>query len=73
MCWGSLEQREANQTESVIGKQLELDLHSLTKEQVKDLVIAYEPIWAIGTGRTATSEVANETCRFYSQQNCFTL
>jgi triosephosphate isomerase len=65
LCVGeSLEQREANQTESVIGKQLELDLHSLTKEQVKDLVIAYEPIWAIGTGRTATSEVANETCRF---------
>ena len=36
----------------------------LTKEQVEELVIAYEPIWAIGTGKTATSEVADETCGF---------
>ncbi|NLD25988.1 MAG: triose-phosphate isomerase [Acholeplasmataceae bacterium] len=65
LCVGeSLEQREANQTEEVISRQLEADLQSLTKEQVRDLVIAYEPIWAIGTGKTATSEVANETCGF---------
>lgn len=65
LCVGeSLNQREAGQTESVIGTQLELDLKGLTADQVKKLVIAYEPIWAIGTGRTATSEVANETCGF---------
>lgn len=65
LCVGeSLAQREANQTQSHIGMQLELDLAGLTQDQVKNLVIAYEPIWAIGTGKTATSEVANETCKF---------
>ncbi len=65
LCVGeSLEQREGGRTEEVIGKQLELDLANLTKEQVKTLVIAYEPIWAIGTGKTATSQVADETCGF---------
>jgi len=65
LCVGeSLEQRESNMTEQVIGTQLELDLKGLTAEQVKDTVIAYEPIWAIGTGKTATSDVANETCKF---------
>ena len=65
LCVGeSLEQRESGQTEAVLSKQLEIDLKNLSEEQVKELVIAYEPIWAIGTGRTATSEVANETCGF---------
>ena len=68
LCVGeSLEQREGGKTEEVIGKQIELDLAGLTKEQVKALVIAYEPIWAIGTGRTATSQVADETCGFIRQ------
>ena len=60
----SLADREAGRTEEVIKRQLELDLAGLSAEDVKNLVIAYEPIWAIGTGRTATSEVANETCGF---------
>lgn len=69
LCVGeSLSQRENNETEKVIGKQLELDLQGLTNEQVTSLVIAYEPIWAIGTGKTATSEVANETCKFIREK-----
>ena len=65
LCVGeSLEQREGSLTEAVIKEQIEKDLAGLTEEQVKELVIAYEPIWAIGTGRTATPEMANETCGF---------
>lgn len=62
LCVGeSLEEREANITNEVIGAQVKLDLMGLSAEEVKTLVIAYEPIWAIGTGKTATSEQANET------------
>ena len=65
LCVGeSLEQRENGKVEEFIGNQLKLDLAGLTKKQVKELVIAYEPIWAIGTGKTATSQVADETCGF---------
>lgn len=62
LCVGeSLEEREANITNEVIGAQIKLDVMGLTKSQVEELVIAYEPIWAIGTGKTATSEQANDT------------
>lgn len=65
LCVGeSLQEREANITEEVIGRQIKLDLAGLTSEQVEKLVIAYEPIWAIGTGKTATSDQANETIAF---------
>lgn len=65
LCVGeNLEQREGGLTEEVIGKQLELNLQSLTPANIKELVIAYEPIWAIGTGRSATSKMAEETCAF---------
>lgn len=65
LCVGEqLEERETGKTESVIKAQLVQDLEGLSKEQVKELVIAYEPIWAIGTGKTATSDVADETCGF---------
>ena len=65
LCCGEyLEERESGKTEEVIEGQITKDLAGLTEEQVKELVIAYEPIWAIGTGRTATSVVANETCGF---------
>ncbi|WP_426348472.1 triose-phosphate isomerase [Alloiococcus sp. CFN-8] len=64
LCVGeSLEEREANKTEEIIGAQIEKDLEGLTSEQVEALVIAYEPIWAIGTGKTATSEQANDTIK----------
>ncbi|MBL4935340.1 triose-phosphate isomerase [Clostridium sp. YIM B02515] len=65
LCVGeSLEEREANITEEVIGRQVKLDLAGLTNEQVENILIAYEPIWAIGTGKTATSDQANETIAF---------
>ena len=63
-CGEALEEREANITEEVIGRQIKLDLAGLSAEQVENIVIAYEPIWAIGTGKTATSEQANETIAF---------
>lgn len=62
ICVGeSLEQREKGVTAEVVGMQTKLALEGLTAEQVAGLVIAYEPIWAIGTGKTATSAEANET------------
>jgi len=64
LCVGeSLEEREGNKTEAVIGTQIEKDLEGLKAEQVESLIIAYEPIWAIGTGKTATSEQANDTIK----------
>lgn len=65
LCVGeTLEQREGNITESILENQVTLDLEGLTKEQVENLIIAYEPIWAIGTGKTATADEANETIAF---------
>ncbi|HEY5562543.1 MAG TPA: triose-phosphate isomerase [Clostridiaceae bacterium] len=65
LCVGeALKEREAEITEEVIGKQLSLDLADLTKEQVESFIIAYEPIWAIGTGKSATADQANETIAF---------
>ncbi|MCT8975900.1 triose-phosphate isomerase [Clostridium sp. CX1] len=63
-CGESLEEREANVTEEVLGRQIKLDLAGLKTEQVEKVVIAYEPIWAIGTGKTATDEQANETIAY---------
>ncbi|MBU5300994.1 triose-phosphate isomerase [Clostridium sporogenes] len=60
-CGESLDQREGNITEKVLEEQIKVGLKELKKEQVEKLVIAYEPIWAIGTGKTATDEQANET------------
>ncbi len=65
LCIGeSLEEREGNITEEVLGRQIKLDLAGLTVEQIEKLVIAYEPIWAIGTGKTATADQANETIAY---------
>jgi triosephosphate isomerase len=62
ICVGEfLEQRENGVTAEVVSMQTKLALKDLTPEQVASLVIAYEPIWAIGTGKTATAQDANET------------
>ncbi len=64
VCVGeSLEQREAGVTEQIITNQVRLALDGLTPEQVKNTIIAYEPIWAIGTGKVATSEDANNSIK----------
>lgn len=64
VCVGeTLEQREAGKTEEVITSQTKLALEGLTEEQVQNTIIAYEPIWAIGTGKTATAEDANNSIR----------
>ncbi|SEO48866.1 triosephosphate isomerase [Amphibacillus marinus] len=63
ICVGeTLEQREANQTNVLVAEQVKKALAGLTEAQVKQSIVAYEPIWAIGTGKTATSEQANEVC-----------
>ncbi len=64
VCVGeTLEQREENKTVEIITKQVELALKGLTEAQVENTIIAYEPIWAIGTGKTATSEDANNSIK----------
>jgi triosephosphate isomerase len=61
VCIGeSLEEREAGRTDAVIERQLRESLEGLPAERASELVIAYEPIWAIGTGRTATPAMAQE-------------
>ena len=63
VCVGeSLAQREQGVTSDLIRYQVKIALLGLSAEQVSKLVIAYEPIWAIGTGKTATNEQANEVC-----------
>ena len=62
-CGESLEQRELGVTMDWIRLQIKSDLAGVTADQVKSMVIAYEPIWAIGTGKTATSDHAQEVCK----------
>ena len=63
VCVGeSLEQREQGITEDLVRLQTKIALRGVPAERAKEVVIAYEPIWAIGTGRTATNEQAEEVC-----------
>ncbi len=65
VCVGeTLEERERDEWKDVINRQLTEGLRGLTAEQVKNLVIAYEPVWAIGTGKTASADDANEVCEY---------
>jgi triosephosphate isomerase len=65
LCVGESEEaRDAGQTEEVLERQLQADLAEVSDEDVAKVVIAYEPIWAIGTGKVATPEQAQEACAF---------
>lgn len=63
LCVGeTLEEREENKAQVILTSQVEQGLKGLSKEEIERVIIAYEPIWAIGTGKTASSEDANEAC-----------
>jgi triosephosphate isomerase (TIM) len=65
LCVGeSEEERDAGRTEAVLERQLDADLAEVASGRLAEVVVAYEPIWAIGTGRTATPEQAQETIAF---------
>ena len=65
LCVGeTLEEREAGETKAVCKVQVEKALENVAKEDLAKVVIAYEPIWAIGTGKTATSEDANDVIKY---------
>lgn len=73
LCIGETEeQRVSDKTKYVLEKQIGEALHGLQKEQLASVVIAYEPVWAIGTGRSATAQVAQEAhklCRDFIKKN----
>ena len=63
LCVGeTLEQREQGITSELVAMQTKIALCGVTEEELKRIIIAYEPVWAIGTGKTATAEQANEVC-----------
>ena len=57
-----LEQRELGVTEEVVSMQTKIALGGVSEQELANIVIAYEPVWAIGTGKTATAEQAQEVC-----------
>lgn len=59
-CGEVLEERESGKHVAVVANQVKVALHGFTAEELKDLVVAYEPVWAIGTGKTASSDQAQE-------------
>lgn len=63
-CGETLAAREAGKTNDVVGAQIEKGLAGLSIEQVQTAVVAYEPIWAIGTGKSSSAAQANETCAY---------
>ncbi len=66
-CGETLEQREKGETNNLVANQVKKALAGLTEEQAKKVVIAYEPIWAIGTGKSSSADDANEVCAHIRQ------
>ena len=65
LCCGELlGERQQNIMEEVVGRQIKIALLGVSKEEMKNIIIAYEPVWAIGTGVTATADQAEEACAF---------
>ena len=65
VCVGELLwERECNITNEVVARQIKLDLWDVSAEDMANVIIAYEPVWAIGTGKTATAEQAEEVCEY---------
>ena len=63
LCLGEVKEERVNGiTDEIVSMQTKLDLKDITEEQLANVIIAYEPVWAIGTGLTATPEQADETC-----------
>ncbi len=63
LCVGEyLEQREQGITDEIVAMQTKVALQGVSEEELKRIIVAYEPVWAIGTGKTATAEQANEVC-----------
>lgn len=60
----TLQEFEAGLTKEVVGRQVREGLKDLNKEQVRRLVVAYEPVWSIGTGKNASQEIAQDVCKF---------
>lgn len=60
----TLAEFEAGKTKEVVGRQIREGLSGFTSEECKDLVVAYEPVWSIGTGKNASSEIAQDVCKF---------
>jgi triosephosphate isomerase len=69
VCVGeTLEQRESGNAKATVTNQVKLGLKDLTNDQMEATIVAYEPIWAIGTGKTATSQDANETIKWIREE-----
>jgi len=66
-CGETIDERKAGNTDSIISGQIKTCLEGLSVEQIESLVIAYEPVWAIGTGEVCETEEANRVCRMIRQ------
>jgi len=60
----TLDQFEAGETKAVVGEQIRKGLEGINEEEAKTLVIAYEPVWSIGTGKNASTEIAQDVCHY---------